>query len=259
MMSFFMRFYYFVRGCLSKIDMLLLLLLLLGVGLLEAGDNTLGKGFIFLAGGGLIFFAVIPVGLWILQVLENRFPKRDSIPPDTKGLILLGGSFDQKLTRERQDTIYNLNAGRFIQFIELVKKYPHLPCVCTGSPLETKVTQKEFKALGIDCTSFLFESESQHTVDNATKTAKLINPRPDEKWVLVTSAYHMPRAVGLFRKVGFQVIPYPVGYLAPEKFAFSLFLGLRINLEAWHLVVGEWFGLVANYVVRKSDKIFPNI
>jgi uncharacterized SAM-binding protein YcdF (DUF218 family) len=251
--------YSFLRGWITNIDTLLLLLLLTGMTLIGIGEEDCGKGLVLAASGGLVFFAIVPVGVWILQSLENRFPKIHDVLTDAKGLILLGGSFDQDVTLARQDTAYNLNAGRFIQFIELAKKYPHLPCVCTGTPLETEIAQKEFKALGIDYSSFLFEAKSMHTIDNAEKTAKLIKPQPDEKWVLVTSAYHMPRAVGLFRKVGFHVIPYPVDYRTPEKCSLLFFLGLRANLNAWYLGVGEWIGMIANYAAGKSDGIVPTI
>lgn len=256
-MNFFHSAYHFIRGWITNIDTVLLILLLIGLGLVNTGDGNWGKGLILVASGGLTFFAIVPVGLWILQSLENYFPQKQNIPEDAKGLIFLGGSFDQEVTLARRDVAYNLHAGRFIQFIELTKKYPHLVCVCTGTPLETEIAQREFKALEIDYSSFLFESQSKHTLDNAEKTAKLLNPQSDEKWVLVTSAYHMPRAVGLFRKVGFHVIPYPVDYRTPEKVSFSFFLGLRPNLNAWHLGAGEWFGMVANYVTGKSDRVFP--
>ena len=103
----------------------------------------------------------------------------------------------------------------------------------------------------------LFEGESKNTKDNASKTAQLINPKPTEKWVLVASAYHIPRSVGLFRKAGFNVIPYPVDYHTPGNYEMWFFLGLKMNLDAWQVSSREWLGMFGNYLIGRSIEVYP--
>ena len=73
----------------------------------------------------------------------------------------------------------------------------------------------------------------------------------------MTSAYHMPRSTGLFRKAGFNVIPYPVDYHTPGNYEMWFFIGLKMNLDAWHASAREWLGMLANYLMGRSDELYP--
>ena len=114
-------------------------------------------------------------------------------------------------------------------------------------------------ALGLDPNTVIFEGNSKDTKENAAKTAELIKPTSDEKWILITSAYHMPRSVGLFRKAGFKVIPFPLDYHAPGKYEPWFFIGLALNLEAWQASSREWLGMMINYLMGRSDEIYPRV
>jgi uncharacterized SAM-binding protein YcdF (DUF218 family) len=242
-----------------NIDQFFLALLFVGAGLLWFKRKKWGSRLVLLSCIGFAFFGVIPIGLWTLENLENRFPKLEIIPEDAKGIIFLGGSFDTLTTGRRGETAYSLAGGRFVHFVELAKKYPHLQLVCTGTPLEAETAKRELKALGIDPSSVLFEADSKDTRGNALKTADLLHPKHQDKWVLVTSAFHMARSAGLFRKVGFHVIPYPVDYHTPGKYELWFFLGLKLNLEAWHVAAREELGMLANYIMGRSDELFPGV
>jgi uncharacterized SAM-binding protein YcdF (DUF218 family) len=83
-------------------------------------------------------------------------------------------------------------------------------------------------------------------------------PKPGERWLLVTSAYHMPRSVGLFRKAGFDVEPYPVGWRAGGRDALLIFSTLAVDgLERTDLAVREWMGLAAYRLTGKIDRLLP--
>ena len=69
-----------------------------------------------------------------------------------------------------------------------------------------------FEKLDVPQDRIIVERKSRNTVENAAFTKQLVMPKPGERWLLVTSAMHMPRAVGVFRKAGFAVDAYPVGY-----------------------------------------------
>lgn len=251
--------YRFFGWWIIHIDLLLLLFLLVGAVLLFFQKNKWGKRCVVTSCLGFIIFATIPFNLWIMENLENRFPRVESISSDVKGMILLGGSFDKITTLAREETAYNLAAGRFIKFVEITKAHPHLQLAFTGNEFEAKTAKKAFQALGIDPSRVLFEEASKDTKGNAAKSAQLLNPKSTEKWLLITSAYHMPRSVGLFRKAGFNVIPYPADYHTPGNYEPWFFLGLTLSLEAWEAGTREWLGMIINYLLGRSDELYPSV
>lgn len=256
-MSLFESIYRYFGWWIINIDGFFILMLLLGGGFFILKWDKWGKRLAVFSCAGFVFFALVPVGVWIFESLENRFPKVATIPPTAKGMILLGGSFDRMTTEARKETAYNLAAGRFIQFVEIAKAHPQLQLVFTGTPFEGETAKKEFQALGLEPASIRFEANSKDTKDNAARTKELLNPRPEDQWLLVTSAYHMPRSVGLFRKAGFNVIPYPVDYHTPGQGGMAFFLGLKLNLDAWQACSREWLGMFNNYFMGRSDEVYP--
>ena len=86
----------------------------------------------------------------------------------------------------------------------------------------------------------------------------IVHPTPGEVWILVTSAFHMPRSVGLFRAQGWRVVPDPVdyrtGFLAgktPPPLQF------RWNLTLLSVALKEWFGMCTNWLLGHSESLFP--
>lgn len=216
---------------------------------------------------GVVFFCVVgvsPAGPWALKALEDRFARPSSFPADIRGIIILGGSFKRELCVARGTTCYNSASGRFIEALRLTQNHPLLPILFTGggTPIkngasEASIAKHIAQDLGIDLTRFMFENKSKNTVENAVLSYQMIRPQSQDKWLLVTSANHMPRAVGDFRRAGWQVIPYPVDYKSsPELSAFSF--TIQENLQAWSLAVREWASLTRDYLVGKSPVLFPS-
>ena len=103
----------------------------------------------------------------------------------------------------------------------------------------------------------MFEDRSRNTHENAVFSHALAQPKPGETWVLITSAFHMPRAVGAFRRAGWTVVPYPVDYaLEPDPpMSWQMdFLGAMGTLRS---AVHEWTGLAAYRLTGKTDALFP--
>ncbi len=251
--------YRFFGWGIINIDKILLLLLISGALLLGCKKTKAGKRCILWGCLGFAFFATVPVGVWMIEHLENRFPPMTAFPQGAKGVIFLGGSFDPLTSHARKETAYNLTAGKFIRFVQLAKGHPPLQLVCTGTPFEAEAAKKELCAFGIDPSPILFEAGSKNTHQNASMTAALIHPRPQDKWILVTSAFNMPRAVALFRKAGFNVIPCPVDYHTPGHYELWFFAPLSLNLQGWETASREWLGMVINYIMRRSDAIWAGV
>ena len=104
-----------------------------------------------------------------------------------------------------------------------------------------------------------FEARSRTTRENAVYTRELVEPKPGERWLLVTSSWHMPRAIGCFRQVGFDVTAYPVDFrtrgpsdrVRPFQYASE---GLR-RLD---LATKEWAGLIGYRLMGYVPEIFPD-
>ncbi|HRW61159.1 MAG TPA: YdcF family protein, partial [Defluviicoccus sp.] len=108
------------------------------------------------------------------------------------------------------------------------------------------------EGLGLAADRFLFERDSATTYENALFSARLAQPKAGETWLLVTSAFHMPRAIGVFRALDWEVVPYPVDFRTPLDF-YSVF----VNLTLVDLAVKEYVGLVAYRVSGRSAELFP--
>lgn len=209
-----------------------------------------------------IFIVIFPLGNWLAVFLENRFPKLESIPTDVVGAIVLGTGFNFSVTTARNIASYNPDIGRLLAFIDLAKKYPHLRLVFTGGGRlqtlcnEADLAKKLFAQCGVNTQRIEFETAARDTNENAKFCYKMIKPQPKDKWLLVTSAMHMPRAVGLFRNLGWNIAPYPVDYHTTGKPKFintSLLLGLYV----WRYSVHEIIEMTINYIIKESQTIIP--
>jgi uncharacterized SAM-binding protein YcdF (DUF218 family) len=104
----------------------------------------------------------------------------------------------------------------------------------------------------------VIESRSRTTRENALFSRRLVEPHEGERWLLVTSAWHMPRSVGCFRQAGFPVVPYPVDYRTrgPQD-RWRTFSSLSEGLRRLDLATKEWIGLLGYRLAGYTDALFP--
>jgi len=154
----------------------------------------------------ILIIAVFPVGDVLLSPLEKRFPSPGHLPDNVDGIILLGGAERVQQSFLWQKVELNKSSERFFEFLRLVKKYPHAQHVFTSGSGDiafqnykgAQVAKMLFKEQGLDTSKIIFESQSRNTYENAVFTRRLIEPKSGENWVLITSAAHMPRSMGVF-------------------------------------------------------------
>src|SRR5262249_33550589 len=178
----------------------------------------------------------------------------------------LGGVINPEISVQRGEISLDEAAERIIAAVELNHRYPTVRIVFTGGnanvvfrgPSESEFAGRFLENLGIPREHIELESRSRNTGENAVNTMKLVMPKPGERWLLITSAYHMPRAIGLFRKVGFPVEAYPVDWqtggwddLVMTSFSF---LGGFDNLD---IAAREWGGLIADRLMGRTSVLFP--
>jgi uncharacterized SAM-binding protein YcdF (DUF218 family) len=244
---------------------LILILLLIGVVRLAFGRRGHGFVLVLVATLAMLATATLPVAQWLAAPLENRFPVVTSLPESVNGIVVLGGAIDPVLSEARGQVALDEAAERITAAAILARRYPQARILLTGGEgtliqagfNEADVARKLLTDLGVAPDRLILESASRNTWENAAFSYRAAQPRPDETWLLVTSAMHMPRAVGCFRRAGWSIVPYPVNYRTLPTVKFALGFGFPAGLDLLNPVVKEWDGLIAYYLLGRTDAFFP--
>ena len=217
----------------------------------------------------LVLMALVgysPLGRLLLLPLEQRFPPWDASRGAPNGIVVLGGAISPDISKARGVVALTGSAERVTVTAELAHRYPNARIIFTGgtasldqtSPLEAPLAVKEFEALGVAHERITAEEQSRNTIENAVFSRLLADPKPGERWLLVTSASHMPRAIAAFRAAGFAVEAYPVDWHTRGKDdASELFTSFVGGLAMTDYAVHEWVGLAAYWLTGKTPELFP--
>lgn len=245
--------------------MLLSLLMILGTLLLLAGYRQ--PALKVLLPISLIHLALIvmPVGDWLIQPLEKRITSPQQLPSTIDGIIVLGGGEDIATTLSWQQPQTGQAGDRYFAAAYLAGQYPQVPVIFTGGNNALRFDAGETPAqlnrqlltwIGIDEQRLIIESQSRNTHENFLRL-KTVLPKRNGLYLLVTSAYHMPRSSGIAQKQGVTVIPYPVDYRSQQgdmrKISFALYEQVEKLETAWR----EWIGLTAYFITGKTSHWFP--
>jgi uncharacterized SAM-binding protein YcdF (DUF218 family) len=242
---------------------LLVIMGALGAALLFTRWRRLGRALATIGALGLFVIGFSPLAKFIARPLEDRFPQREAgAAGPVDGIVVLGGG----IGFGRGQIAFNEAAARLTAGVELAKKHPGARLVFTGGDgslvldgrTEADAAQEFFRLAGIDGTRVMLESRSRNTRENAAFTRELVRPQAGERWLVVTSAFHMPRAIGCFRAVGFSADAYPVDYrtegdasdLLPFRFMFN-------GMQLTDLAVKEWLGLAVYYMAGYTPEFLP--
>ena len=239
---------------------------LVGVILLATRFARLGRN---LAVASVVLLAICgfsPLGNWLLYPLEQRFPPWDAARGAPDGIIVLGGSIHADVSAERGTPVVGSAADRIIAAAALALRYPNARVVFSGGSAnllandarEADYAGAIFENLGIAKSRLIMERRSRNTQENAEFSKALVVPKAGEHWLLVTSAFHMPRSIGLFRKAGFAVEPYPVDWRVGGRADLFAFANFAIDgLIQTDIAVREWIGLLAYRLTGKIDDLLP--
>jgi uncharacterized SAM-binding protein YcdF (DUF218 family) len=246
---------------------LLIVLGLMGVALAVLRGGRAGGKLIVASLILLAIFGFSPLANALMLPLEQRFPPWDASRGAPAGIIVLGGAFDTIVSATRDDIPLTDAAERMTASAALARQYPQARLIFTGGtgtlvydgPTEGELARRFYASLGIPADRITIEEESRDTAENAVLTKPLANPKPGERWLLVTSAYHMPRAIGAFRRVGFAVEAYPVDYRTRgiEDLARP-FPSLGEGLRRGDTAMREWIGLLMYRLADRTSELFPS-
>jgi len=239
---------------------------LLVVGRRRAATRVAGS---WIAGAGvaaLVVFGFSPAGNVLLLTLSERFPAWQAEGPPPHGIIVLGGAIDPDVSAKRGTVAFGASAGRIVAMLDLARRFPQAKIVFSGGNAnlmtpgapEAEFAGRLLREFGVDARRVTLESRSRTTDENARFSSDLLAPKAGERWLLVTSAFHMPRAVGAFRAAGFAVEAYPVDWRT-RGWADAVwpFRRLSLGLARSDAAVHEWIGLVAYWLTGRSSSLLP--
>jgi uncharacterized SAM-binding protein YcdF (DUF218 family) len=244
---------------------------LIGLGLLGAILRVtrlarLGLRLMVIALVGLAICAYSPLANFVLYPLEQRFPKWDNSRGEPDGIVVLGGPLDADLSAAHGVPVIAGAADRIIGAATLAHRYPNARLIYSGgSPnlifndaREADYATALFQGLGIPKSRLIMERQSRNTKENAEFSRQIAMPKPGERWLLVTSAHHMPRSIGLFRKAGFAVEAYPVDWrVGTKEDLFKHHVVANDGLQLVDVGIREWVGLIAYRISGATHALLP--
>lgn len=235
------------------------------LALLLGGSRTRGaaRGWVTVA---LLIVAVAgltPAGAWLLRPLEERFPVQPA-PAAVDGIVVLGGMIEPLVTEARGQPALNAAAERLTEFARLAHENPDIKLIFSGGSgtvfsqnlKEAPVVERLLEGIGLPVERILFEADSRNTYENAVRSLRLGRPAPGERWLLLTSAMHMPRAVGCFREAGFPVEAHPVDFRTLPG-SSEWIPGVATGFANISAALHEWVGLAAYYLMGRTNALFP--
>jgi uncharacterized SAM-binding protein YcdF (DUF218 family) len=214
----------------------------------------------------LLVLGLTPVANWLILPLEMRFPVPDLAGRKVDGIIVLGGAVQERQTLAHGPIALNDAGERVVAMADLARRFPEARVIFTGGAgvysnapkPEGEVLREQLGALGLAADRVIIESRSVNTLENAVLSKPLVQPKPGETWLLVTSAWHMPRSVGIFRKAGWTVTAYPVDFrTAGWQDQTRGFSSVSDGLRRTEVALREWLGLLVYRLTGKSDALFP--
>lgn len=209
--------------------------------------------------------AFLPAGALLLRPLENRFPPWEATQGPPAGIIVLGGGISPNISRNRDQPSVNQSADRVIALAKLARQFPSARIIYSGGnadlipggPAETESLSALLDIFGVPCARVELEGRSRNTAENAAFSREIAKPKPGDRWLLVTSASHMPRAVGSFRRAGFPVEAYPVNWRTGKRVRFVLSDTFASGLQKTDFAVHEWIGVIAYWLTGRTSELLP--
>ncbi|MCG8561690.1 MAG: YdcF family protein [Hyphomicrobiales bacterium] len=246
----------------------LLILLLLGTILIWTSWARTGRRMVAAAAVLLLVAGLSPLGNIVALPLEQRFAAADLADgraPD--GIIVLGGAQDTRVGLARGVTALTEAGERITEALALSRRFPEAKIAFSGGAAtilypgrkEAVGAKALLTRMGLDPSRLILEDRARDTFENARLTKALVKPRAGERWLLVTSAYHMPRSIGCFRAIGWDVEPWPVDYRTrgPQD-RWRFFDKPSQGLRRVDMAAREWAGLLVYWLTGRTQKLFPS-
>ena len=244
---------------------LLILLCLIGAVLMATRYRRAGQRLAVASLLLLVIAGFTPVGSLLIHALESRFPPWDPARGAPDGIVVLGGAIAPGLSQDYGDPAVGGDAGRVLAIAKLARAFPNARIAYSGGDAslfadgqpEAKFLYPLLDSFGVPRERVVLESRSRNTAENALFTKELVQPKPGERWLLVTSAAHMPRAVGCFRRIGFAVEAYPVSWHTRKQVSLMPAWLFAQGLSRLDAAAYEWVGLLSYWLTGRTSELLP--
>ncbi len=244
---------------------LLILVTIAGTIMVFTKQVRVGRALLLVSMLAIVVLGLSPVSKLLFYVLENRFPAWDANGPAPTGFIILGGAIDPDISAARKNVALTEGAERLTVVPELARRYPDARIIYTGGnaslfggPLEATYAVRLLTSFGISPQRIETEARSRNTLENAVYTKVIAAPKPGERWVVITSAFHMPRAMAAFRGVGFNVEAFPVDWQTGDGSSLLWpFRSFLAGLALTDTATREFLGMLSYRLAGRSHELFP--
>jgi uncharacterized SAM-binding protein YcdF (DUF218 family) len=218
------------------------------------------------AAGVFLTIVILPLGDWMIGGLERRFPPFEACKANAgqpvAGILLLGGAVGVRTVSGRIEEDLGSSADRIWLAAELAGKFLDAPVLISGGQVfpregarsEAEATADLLRDLGVARERIIVETTSRTTAENAAYASQMTDR--EGYWLLVTSAFHMPRSMGAFRKAGVRVIAAPTDWMVDDD-APLLTLNAVDRLGRFDLAVREYLGLLAYRLTGRTATLIP--
>lgn len=215
---------------------------------------------------GILVTGLLPVGPLLLTYLETRYPASIEMPEKIDGIVLLGGAFEAHTAKATGQISANDNIERAFCFVDLAKKHPEAKLVFSGGAgdlvhpdaMEADVAKRFFALAGLGDRTIVYEEKSRNTYENVLYSMEALDPKNTQNWVVTTSAYHMPRTMGIFKKFGWRITPYQCDMRTDGTYdVFRTLPNITGNFQSLNIAMKEIVGAAVYYVTDKSAFILP--
>ena len=212
----------------------------------------------------VVLLGVLPGAAWLALPLERRFAADPALPPRVAGIIAIGGTERTSQSAAWGQPILD-DPTPIAALVALGRQYPDAKLVFAGGAhprdasevTEAQIVRRFLGMIGADADRVVYEDRSRNTLENALFARDLVHPQA-EPWILVAQAISLPRAVAVFRHAGWNVIPYPAGYLTADDARLSASSDLAGGLRLASLALHEWGGILIYRLMGYTDDLFPN-
>jgi uncharacterized SAM-binding protein YcdF (DUF218 family) len=239
---------------------LLLALLLLAFVALRLGWRGGAQALLGLALLGLLAAATLNLASVLAEPLETQVPAPSTLPASIDGVLVLGGAVDWRAIDAHGQLALDGAGERMLAAAALAQRYPGATLAFTGLfaeqvPADLRPDpgpQSLLLGEAFVGRERIFLGEARSTYEEALLALEQLDPQPGERWLLVTSALHMPRALSVFATLGWTLDPYPVDYRSVPGLRLELRPDVAAELAELDRVVREWGAL---WIYRRSGRI----
>ena len=226
--------------------------------------NFFSKFFYLISVIVFLITGILPTGSYLIFQLEKDFYNENIFPENIDGILILSGATNPFLTKVHNQVSLNASSERLIESVNLMNKYPKAKVIFSGGSGSLKhleLTHSSaakifYKSLGVDISNIYFENKSRNTYENIIFSKKIAKPNDNEKWIIITSAFHLKRALNIGQKVNWNLIPYATDFYLPKNFEWHLSFSFLNNLLMFQTSSHEWIGLISYYFMGRTSKIF---